>query len=188
MKFEYETKHLVLRVLNENDASIVYDFVTRNKSDFEKYEPFHNADYYTEQGQASILKAEYKAFLNLNYVRFYVFDKKNPFRVLGTVSYSHVRNSPYFSAILGYKIDKDFRKQHIGLEAVSAANNAVFKDLKIHRLECFIMPENIASMRFIERLGFKRNGLLEKSIEVNGKWEDHYLYSALSPNKFKLFF
>ncbi len=188
MKFEYETKHLVLRVLNENDASIVYDFVIRNKADFEKYEPYHSPDYYTEAGQASILRAEYKAFLNLKYVRFYVFDKKNPFKVLGTVSYSHLRNSPYFSAILGYKIDKDHRREHVGLEAVSGANNAIFKDLKVHRLECFIMPENQASIKFIERLGFKRNGLLEKSIEVKGKWEDHYLYSTLNPHKLKMYF
>ena len=85
MKFEYETKHLVLRVLNENDASIVYDFVIRNKADFEKYEPYHSPDYYTEAGQASILRAEYKAFLNLKYVRFYVFDKKKNFILISNI-------------------------------------------------------------------------------------------------------
>lgn len=57
-----------------------------------------------------------------------------------------------------------------------------FNSLKIHRIEAGVLPRNIASQRVLEKNGFEREGLSRKNVEINGVWEDHYLYGRLNPN------
>ena len=35
------------------------------------------------------------------------------------------------------------------------------------------MPRNVRSMRIVKKLGFYDEGLANKYLRINGKWEDH---------------
>ena len=64
-------------------------------------------------------------------------------------------------------------------EAVRAAVNFGFDALHLHRLEAATMPNNAASVRVLERNGFRREGFARRLLKINGTWEDHVLHALL---------
>lgn len=55
-----------------------------------------------------------------------------------------------------------------------------FTNLELHRVTAAIGPDNHASLRVVDRLGFKREGVLRDHVFTNGSWRDSVLYSILS--------
>jgi [ribosomal protein S5]-alanine N-acetyltransferase len=47
----------------------------------------------------------------------------------------------------------------------------------LHRLEAGIQPENYASRRVMEKLGFHEEGLRRGLVHMNGAWRDHLCYA-----------
>ena len=39
------------------------------------------------------------------------------------------------------------------------------------------VPNNVASKRLLERLGFDEEGYAKDYLRINGRWEDHILFS-----------
>jgi ribosomal-protein-alanine N-acetyltransferase len=52
--------------------------------------------------------------------------------------------------------------------------------LQLHRVEAACIPDNIRSIRVLEKAGFQREGLLRSYLRINGAWQDHYLYARIS--------
>lgn len=48
-----------------------------------------------------------------------------------------------------------------------------FEGLRLHRLEASIQPGNQASLRLVQRAGFRYEGLAPEMLFINGKWADH---------------
>jgi len=47
----------------------------------------------------------------------------------------------------------------------------------LHRIEICIRPENKASRRVAEKLGFRHEGYRERYIHIAGEWRDHEVYA-----------
>ena len=47
----------------------------------------------------------------------------------------------------------------------------------MHRLEASIRPENVASRRVVEKLGFRDEGIRVRQLHINGTWRDHTSYA-----------
>ena len=43
-----------------------------------------------------------------------------------------------------------------------------------------IRPENVASLRVVEKLGFRYEGLRRRFIHIDGDWRDHYAFALTS--------
>ncbi len=175
----YETDHLRLRILSSSDARMVADFYDRNFEDFGKYEPFAGRNVATISFQRKLLEAERDQLAAGQMVRFHIFEKDNPFLVIGTVSFREIKRSFYASSIVGYKMDKDFRGRGYATEAIDTAMDVVAKECDLHRIEATVLPDNVPSIRVLEKLGFEREGLLRDKILLEGEWKDHYLYAKL---------
>jgi ribosomal-protein-alanine N-acetyltransferase len=48
---------------------------------------------------------------------------------------------------------------------------------RLHRVEANIRPENAASRRVVEKLGFRLEGTRERYIHIAGAWRDHLSYA-----------
>jgi [ribosomal protein S5]-alanine N-acetyltransferase len=55
-----------------------------------------------------------------------------------------------------------------------------FRDLALHRVWASCLPENPASARVLEKMGFRREGLLRQNLRIHGAWRDSCLYAALA--------
>lgn len=180
MNYCYESEHLKLKLLFENDAPLVLQFLKENKDIFEPYEPHKYDVYYTEEYQRHNLHAETVAFNRQTYYRFYVFLKNNEKDIVGTISFSNVLNFPFSSACLGYKFAEKYQHKGYATEAICCALYAVFRDAKLNRVEAYVMPHNVESIRLLERIGFENEGLSKKCINIQGKYEDHLRFGIVN--------
>jgi ribosomal-protein-alanine N-acetyltransferase len=64
--------------------------------------------------------------------------------------------------------------------AVALVCDHAFGPVGLHRLQADIRPENVRSQRLVERLGFVREGLLRRYLDIDGDWRDHYTYALLA--------
>ena len=114
-----------------------------------------------------------------SYYRFWAVADKTTDLCLGLVNYhdGHIRNK---RVAIGYMVDPAHCKQGLATEAVSAMIRFCFQDLGLHRLQAFIHPDNTPSLKLIEKLGFRREGLLRENLRVGDEWRDDLLYALLS--------
>lgn len=101
---------------------------------------------------------------------------------LGMVNY-HNADTRHRSADIGYIIHPAHHGQGIATEAVAALIDHCFGPLALHRLTAFIDPENTASRRLAERLGFRREGLLRETIFLNNAWRSDLVYGLLRSDR-----
>jgi [ribosomal protein S5]-alanine N-acetyltransferase len=81
------------------------------------------------------------------------------------------------SALIGYWIDQKFAGLSIVPTALAMAADHSFQVMGVHRLEAGIQPENHASRRVMEKLGFHEEGLRRSSVHINGAWRDLLCYA-----------
>ena len=179
MQFQYETDRLLLLACNEEYAPALLAFMTNNRDFFSPYESHREPAFYTEAFQAQVLRAEFQALLHHTYIRYYLFLKEDPTRIIGTVSFSNISRTDDKSCRVGYKLDKAYTGKGYATEALHLLMEEMHKNLHIHRMEADILLENSPSLRLIERLGFTYEGVAKSSHEIGGVWRDHLRYSYI---------
>jgi ribosomal-protein-alanine N-acetyltransferase len=55
----------------------------------------------------------------------------------------------------------------------------LFDRTRLHRIEARTAVANVASQRVLERLGFRREGLLRAYFQLDGEWLDNYLFAVV---------
>jgi len=81
------------------------------------------------------------------------------------------------SAQVGYWIDEAFAGRNVTPTAVAMALDHCFFVVGLHRVEASIRPENHASRRVVEKLGFREEGLRRRYLHIDGAWRDHLCYA-----------
>jgi RimJ/RimL family protein N-acetyltransferase len=82
-------------------------------------------------------------------------------------------------AEIGYALGREHWGQGYMNEALQAVLAYAFETLDLHRIEADIDPRNIASIKTVERLGFKREGYLRERWQINGEIQDAFFYGLL---------
>jgi ribosomal-protein-alanine N-acetyltransferase len=81
------------------------------------------------------------------------------------------------SAQVGYWIDEACAGRGVTPTALAMAVDHCFFVVGLHRVEATIRPENHASRRVVEKLGFREEGLRRRSLHIDGLWRDHLCYA-----------
>ncbi len=84
------------------------------------------------------------------------------------------------SASAGYWVAESCAGQGIVPSALAAACDHAFLVLGLHRVEVNIRPENTASLRVVEKLGFREEGLRRRYLHIDGQWRDHRSFALTS--------
>ena len=98
MNLEQTTDRLILRILSADDAEKVLQFYKDNAAIFEQFEPLVGNDFYSLEHQKNLLTYEYQEILKLHMLRFWIFEKDNPDRIIGTVSFHNISPNIYSTA------------------------------------------------------------------------------------------
>jgi len=77
----------------------------------------------------------------------------------------------------GYWVDRDLAGRGIAPTALAMAGDHMFGPMGLHRLEVAIRPENTASLRVVEKLGFRFEGQRPAFMHVDGAWRDHLMFA-----------
>lgn len=97
--------------------------------------------------------------------------------LIGQVSLSSVQYGAARSGSIGYWIDGSHAGFGLMPEACALVIDHCFQTLDLHRLEINIRPENAASLRVVEKLGFRDEGLRRAYLHINGAWADHRTFA-----------
>jgi ribosomal-protein-alanine N-acetyltransferase len=99
-------------------------------------------------------------------------------RVIGTCTLFHP-DLDNRRAELGYALAREHWGNGFMQEALRALLNYAFADLNLHRLEADVDPRNAASIRTLEKLGFRQEGYLRERWLVGGGIQDSLFYGLL---------
>ena len=94
-------------------------------------------------------------------------------RLVGELTVSSVQRGPFQSAFVGYWVDQAEAGQGFVPEAVVVALAFAFEELGLHRIEISIIPRNNRSLRVVEKLGIRSEGVALRFLQIDGEWEDH---------------
>ena len=89
-------------------------------------------------------------------------------------------------AEIGITLNKAFQNKGYATESIKKVIEYLFKDLKKHRIITSIDPDNINSIRLVERIGFRKEGYFVKSLFIHGKWVDDLIYAMIDKDWEKL--
>jgi [ribosomal protein S5]-alanine N-acetyltransferase len=101
-------------------------------------------------------------------------------RLVGQLTVSGITLGSARWAQIGYWIDQRHAGQNVIPTAVALVVDYCFFDLHIHRIEVAIRPENTASLRVVEKLGFTEVGYAKGYLHIDGAWRDHRLFAITS--------
>lgn len=99
--------------------------------------------------------------------------------IVGAVNVSQIFHGGFKSAYLGFWIGAPFARQGYMREALSQALTSAFGQLRLHRVEANIQPDNAPSRLLVQRLGFRLEGFSPKYLKVGGRWRDHERWALL---------
>lgn len=97
--------------------------------------------------------------------------------LVGGVTLSHIRYGASRSASIGYWIGQPFIRKGYARAAISAVLDHAFTTLGLNRVEAACQPENLASRKLLESLGFTQEGVARDYLFINGAWRDHLLFA-----------
>jgi [ribosomal protein S5]-alanine N-acetyltransferase len=101
--------------------------------------------------------------------------------LIGTVCYWNMKKEHY-RAEIGYALHPDFHGKGIMQEAMTEVINFGFETMKLHSIEANVNPNNLSSIKLLERNNFIREGYFKEDFFYNGKFLDSAIYSLLAPH------
>lgn len=99
--------------------------------------------------------------------------------IAAQLTLSRVRPGPTRTAYLGYWTGAAYARRGIATRAVLLALDHAFDNCQLHRVEANVQPHNEPSIRLVNRLGFREEGLCRKYLQIAGEWCDHIRFSML---------
>jgi ribosomal-protein-alanine N-acetyltransferase len=99
-------------------------------------------------------------------------------KIIGTCGFNFW-NKQYSSSPLGYDLLPSYWNKGIITEAVKEILRFGFEEMKLNRVQAITFPENVPSIRVLEKLGFQNEGTLREWGFLKGRFQDVYCYSLL---------
>jgi ribosomal-protein-alanine N-acetyltransferase len=177
---ELLTTHCRLRLPHPNDSHSLQRYYLDNKAFFKAWSPTYTARRFEVafiQEQTLLLLEQY---LEGECLPLLVLGRRSN-RLLGRITYTKIQRGNLQACILGYQINAADTGQGLMTEALRVSNDYVFEVLKLHRINAYIMPHNVASLRVVEKLGFGYEGLSKSVLKIDGAWRDHQRYALINP-------
>jgi RimJ/RimL family protein N-acetyltransferase len=171
------TERLILRELSMNDSKELARYT--NNPDFCRFIPPIRLPYGLKDAK-DYLKRHINDYKKKDRNGFVLaIEHKSGKKIVGIIEISY--NKLDNIAQIDYALNSEYHRQGIMTEAETAMINFAFNKLKVRKITCPILTENIASNALAKKLGFKLEGTLREHVKVKstGKIHDENLYGLL---------
>ncbi|MBI5403891.1 MAG: GNAT family N-acetyltransferase [Ignavibacteriae bacterium] len=168
-----ETERLIIRPITPDDKNEVFEYRSdRETNKYQGWIPATVSDVETFIGRVSKQINEPETWFQ------FVIIKKETKKIVGDLGI-HFFGSENKQAEIGCTLNKDFQNKGYATESVKRVIDYLFKDLNKHRIITSIDPENINSIRLVERIGFRKEAHFVESLLINKKWVDDLMYALI---------
>ena len=82
-----------------------------------------------------------------------------------------------------YVLNRNFWNKGYVTEAVKRVIDFGFSELGLHRIYATLAPENVTSVRVLEKAGMRREGHLREHKYIKGEWRDSLLYAIFESER-----
>ncbi len=177
---ELTTERLTLRKMLVADTADMYEYACR--PDVTKYltwNPHPDREYTREYLQ--YLGNRYATGMFYDWAIIYEADCK----MVGTCGFTSF-NCTADSAEVGYVLNPSYWGKGIVTEALERVLRFGFEELKLHRIEARFMEGNDRSLRVMEKVGMRFEGILRESMLIKGSYVNVGVCSILDSEWKKL--
>lgn len=99
-------------------------------------------------------------------------------RLVGQITIGNVVRGSLNSGYAGYWVDSRVAGRGVMPLALALVVDHCFERAGLHRVEANIRPENAASLRVVEKLGFRDEGLRVRYLHIDGAYRDHRCFAV----------
>lgn len=167
-----ETLRLLLRQITETDIEFIYRLFSRletNKySSYDDLQSLGEAEKMYENYLKPGFESHFRVIVELK-------ESREPVGTLGLYNYSEKD----LRAVLGYDLLKEYWGRGIMTEAVIELLKYGFECLGLNRIEATVDPENIPSVRLLERVQFIAEGRMSDRFFYRGGFHDECVFGLL---------
>jgi RimJ/RimL family protein N-acetyltransferase len=176
MLMEFKTERLYIRTVCIEDKDSMFRY--RSDADTNKY--LSLVPQSVEDIATFISKTSFDINVPGTWFQFVIIEQASNI-LIGDVGIHFLdTDSENRQVEIGYTLDKDFRGKGYATEALKTIIDYLINSLNKHRIVASIDPVNTASIKLIERLGFRKEGHFIESIFFHGKWVDDLVYAVLA--------
>lgn len=164
---------IAIRAIRRGDAGVLQRLLTANRAWLEPWEATFPGGGGAVPGSVSLrpmiraLQRQQRAGSSVSFVMTYAGE------VVGQLTVSDISGGALRSASIGYWVSEHAAGRGVTPTAVALAIDYCFGELRLHRVEICIRPENTASLRVVEKLGLRFEGRRPRYIHIGGAWRDH---------------
>ncbi|MBA2724853.1 MAG: GNAT family N-acetyltransferase [Actinobacteria bacterium] len=166
-----------LRPLDISDAPELLALRQSNRDFLEPWEPRRTESFYTLEMQASQIELAAKQWQAGEGFGFGIFLGDSG-EMVGRVALANIVRSAWQNATLGYFVALSANGRGVATEAVRLCVGYAFEYPKLHRVQASVIPRNKASVRVLEKAGFRHEGFAPRFLNINGVWEDHEQFAV----------
>ena len=165
--------HTTIRPIRLRDARTLERELAENRGWLRKWEATNPHGPMSFDVRASIRSLQQNARAGLGLPFVIEYDGQ----IAGQLNVSSIAYGSLSSATIGYWVSERFAGRGATPTAVALATDHCFFGIGLHRMEICIRPENEPSLRVVEKLGFRYEGLRRRYIHINGDWRDHRVFA-----------
>ncbi|WP_017462767.1 GNAT family N-acetyltransferase [Dyella ginsengisoli] len=177
----WRTARLSCRLARPDDAEALWRYRTANREHLAPWEPLRDEAYYTSAHSRRTLEEWMLGVAQDRAYPILMFDPDER-EMLGSFTFSNVVRGPFQACLLGYGLAAGLQGRGLMREALTPALDWAFGTLGLHRVMANYLPRNERSGRLLAALGFEREGLARRYLQIAGVWEDHVLTAKLAPD------
>ena len=100
-------------------------------------------------------------------------------RLAGQVTVNGIVRGAFDGAYVGYWVDERVAGRGVLPTALALVLDHCFGPVGLHRVEANVRPENARSLRVVEKLGFRQEGLHRRYLFIDEDWRDHLSFALL---------
>lgn len=172
---EIKTKRLLLRRMTVEDAPA---FLFLRSDD--RVMKYIGREKMKTQEEATGLIQKINASVDANEsIMWAIALQEEPGTLIGTICYWNILKE-HHRAEVGYILHPGYWGKGMMKEALMAAVNYGFREMKLHSIEGHINPENTISGIVLEKCGFVREAYFKENFYFKGKFHDSAVYSLLA--------
>jgi ribosomal-protein-alanine N-acetyltransferase len=172
---EIKTKRLLIRRMSDADAAAL---LTMRSDD--RVMKYIGREKMKTEDEAIALIQKINASVDTNEsIMWAIALDEEPATMIGTICFWNILKDHY-RAEVGYILHPDLWGKGMMKEAVLAVVDYGFNEMKLHRIEGHINPENTVSGIVLEKCGFVREAYFKENFYFKGKFFDAAVYSKLA--------